>query len=102
MLILSLMQFCCCYLLLFRILCQCGMDVSAMDFDGWTPLHAAAHWGQGEACRILAEQLCNMEVRSNAVRPKKLAFFIGELNDVNPNYVFNMCFAFFPCCFFVK
>lgn len=38
-----------------------------MDLDGWTPLHAAAHWGQGEACRILAEQLCNMEARSNAV-----------------------------------
>ncbi|XP_063739348.1 protein phosphatase 1 regulatory subunit 12C isoform X2 [Eleginops maclovinus] len=49
-----------------KILCQCGLDVSAKDFDGWTPLHAAAHWGQGEACRILAEQLCNMESRSNA------------------------------------
>ncbi|TDH16566.1 hypothetical protein EPR50_G00020750 [Perca flavescens] len=49
-----------------KILCQCGLDVSAMDFDGWTPLHAAAHWGQGEACRVLAEQLCNMEARSNA------------------------------------
>lgn len=47
------------------------MDVSAIDFDGWTPLHAAAHWGQGEACRILAEQLCNMEARSNAVRPQQ-------------------------------
>lgn len=58
-------------LVLSRILCQCGLDVSAMDFDGWTPLHAAAHWGQGEACYILAEQLCNMESRSNAVRPKK-------------------------------
>lgn len=55
-----------------RILCQCGLDVSAMDFDGWTPLHAAAHWGQGEACRILAEQLCNMEARSNAVRLNKI------------------------------
>ncbi|XP_026158200.1 protein phosphatase 1 regulatory subunit 12C isoform X2 [Mastacembelus armatus] len=54
------------YLEALKILCQCGLDVSAMDFDGWTPLHAAAHWGQGEACRILAEQLCNMEVRSNA------------------------------------
>lgn len=53
-----------------RILCQCGLDVSAMDFDGWTPLHAAAHWGQGEACRVLAEHLCNMEARSNAVRPR--------------------------------
>lgn len=57
-------------LALSRILCQCGLDVSAMDFDGWTPLHAAAHWSQGEACHILAEQLCNMEARSNAVRPK--------------------------------
>ncbi|KAF0037876.1 hypothetical protein F2P81_010750 [Scophthalmus maximus] len=54
------------YLEALKILCQCGLDVSAMDFDGWTPLHAAAHWGQGEACYILAEQLCNMESRSNA------------------------------------
>uniref|UniRef100_G3Q2A9 cGMP-dependent protein kinase interacting domain-containing protein n=1 Tax=Gasterosteus aculeatus aculeatus TaxID=481459 RepID=G3Q2A9_GASAC len=54
------------YLEALKILCQCGLDVSAMDLDGWTPLHAAAHWGQGEACRILAEQLCNMEARSNA------------------------------------
>ncbi|XP_077381714.1 protein phosphatase 1 regulatory subunit 12C isoform X1 [Festucalex cinctus] len=49
-----------------KLLCQCGLDVSAMDFDGWTPLHAAAHWGQGEACHILAEQMCNMEARSSA------------------------------------
>ncbi|KAM7009986.1 protein phosphatase 1 regulatory subunit 12C isoform 2-T2 [Tautogolabrus adspersus] len=54
------------YLEALKILCQCGLDVSAVDFDGWTPLHAAAHWGQGEACRVLAEQLCNMEARSNA------------------------------------
>ncbi|XP_078019948.1 protein phosphatase 1 regulatory subunit 12C isoform X1 [Epinephelus lanceolatus] len=54
------------YLEALKILCQCGLDVSAMDSDGWTPLHAAAHWGQGEACRILAEHLCNMEARSNA------------------------------------
>ncbi|XP_049577661.1 protein phosphatase 1 regulatory subunit 12C isoform X1 [Syngnathus scovelli] len=49
-----------------KLLCQCGLDVSAMDFDGWTPLHAAAHWGQGEACHILAEQMCNMEARSSS------------------------------------
>lgn len=52
------------------------MDVSAVDFDGWTPLHAAAHWGQAEACRILAEKLCNMEVRSNAVRSQLLTVAI--------------------------
>nr|XP_057921252.1 protein phosphatase 1 regulatory subunit 12C [Doryrhamphus excisus] len=54
------------YLEALKLLCQCGLDVSAMDFDGWTPLHAAAHWGQGEACCILAEHMCNMEARSNA------------------------------------
>ncbi|XP_061882708.1 protein phosphatase 1 regulatory subunit 12C [Entelurus aequoreus] len=54
------------YLEALKLLCQCGLDVSAMDFDGWTPLHAAAHWGQGEACHILTEQMCNMEARSNA------------------------------------
>lgn len=62
--------------MLSRILCQVGLDVSAVDFDGWTPLHAAAHWGQGEACRILAEQLCNMEARSNGVRPKNIKTFL--------------------------
>ncbi|XP_056136128.1 protein phosphatase 1 regulatory subunit 12C [Lampris incognitus] len=53
------------YLEAIKLLCQCGLDVSAVDYDGWTPLHAAAHWGQGEACQILAEQLCDMEARSN-------------------------------------
>uniref|UniRef100_A0A8C6SLB1 Protein phosphatase 1, regulatory subunit 12C n=1 Tax=Neogobius melanostomus TaxID=47308 RepID=A0A8C6SLB1_9GOBI len=54
------------YLEALKMLCQCGIDVSAKDNDGWTPLHAAAHWGQSEACQILAEQLCNMESRSNS------------------------------------
>ncbi|CAL1602214.1 unnamed protein product [Knipowitschia caucasica] len=54
------------YLEALKILCQCGLDVSAKDNDGWTPLHAAAHWGQGDACQVLAEQLCNMEARSNS------------------------------------
>ncbi|CAL8333442.1 unnamed protein product [Lota lota] len=53
------------YLEAIKLLCQCGLDVSAVDCDGWTPLHAAAHWGQAEACCILAEQLCNMEAHSN-------------------------------------
>lgn len=54
-----------------RLLCQCGLDVSAKDVDGWTPLHAAAHWGQSEACCLLAEQLCDMEARSNGVRNER-------------------------------
>uniref|UniRef100_A0A8C5Q681 Protein phosphatase 1 regulatory subunit 12B n=1 Tax=Leptobrachium leishanense TaxID=445787 RepID=A0A8C5Q681_9ANUR len=44
-----------------RLLLQLGFDVDARDFDGWTPLHAAAHWGQPDACRLLCEALCDME-----------------------------------------
>ncbi|XP_066520456.1 protein phosphatase 1 regulatory subunit 12C-like [Hoplias malabaricus] len=53
------------YLEAIKLLCLCGLDVSAKDWDGWTPLHAAAHWGQREACSLLAEQLCDMEAHSN-------------------------------------
>ncbi|XP_071360694.1 protein phosphatase 1 regulatory subunit 12C isoform X1 [Trachinotus anak] len=80
------------YLEALKILCQCGLDVSAMDFDGWTPLHAAAHWGQGEACRILAEHLCNMESRSNAgqtpfdVADESVEELLEELSQKQANW----------------
>ncbi|XP_060948127.1 protein phosphatase 1 regulatory subunit 12C isoform X2 [Limanda limanda] len=80
------------YLEALKILCQCGLDVSAMDFDGWTPLHAAAHWGQDEACRILAEQLCNMESRSNAgqtpfdVADESVEDLLEELSQKQANW----------------
>ncbi|XP_076152888.1 protein phosphatase 1 regulatory subunit 12A isoform X1 [Alosa pseudoharengus] len=45
-----------------KLLIQAGYDVNIKDYDGWSPLHAAAHWGKEEACRILVEQLCDMEV----------------------------------------
>ncbi|XP_048863281.1 protein phosphatase 1 regulatory subunit 12A-like isoform X8 [Brienomyrus brachyistius] len=44
-----------------KLLIQAGYDVNIKDFDGWTPLHAAAHWGKEEACRILVEKLCDMD-----------------------------------------
>ncbi|TKS69295.1 Protein phosphatase 1 regulatory subunit 12C [Collichthys lucidus] len=80
------------YIEALKILCQCGLDVSAMDFDGWTPLHAAAHWGQGEACRVLAEQLCNMEARSNAgqspfdVADESVEELLEELSQKQANW----------------
>ncbi|XP_017297110.1 protein phosphatase 1 regulatory subunit 12C [Kryptolebias marmoratus] len=80
------------YLEALKILCQCGIDVSATDFDGWTPLHAAAHWGQGEACRVLAEQLCNMEARSNGgqtpfdVADESVSELLEELSQKQANW----------------
>lgn len=51
----------------FRLLIQAGYDVNIKDYDGWTPLHAAAHWGKEEACRILVDNLCDMETVNKVV-----------------------------------
>lgn len=53
---------------LLRLLIQAGYDLDVQDHDGWTPLHAAAHWGVKEACSVLAEALCDMDVRNKLVR----------------------------------
>ncbi|XP_061107181.1 protein phosphatase 1 regulatory subunit 12A isoform X2 [Conger conger] len=44
-----------------KLLIQAGYDVNIKDFDGWTPIHAAAHWGKEESCRILVDNLCDMD-----------------------------------------
>ena len=46
------------------ILLQAGAPVNSQDFDGWTPLHAAAHWAQREACEILCDNYANMEIKN--------------------------------------
>ena len=38
--------------------------MNVQDHDGWTPLHAAAHWGQREACELLCENYANMDVKN--------------------------------------
>ncbi|XP_043098068.1 protein phosphatase 1 regulatory subunit 12C [Puntigrus tetrazona] len=80
------------YLEAIKLLCQCGLDVSAKDYDGWTPLHAAAHWGQSEACRLLAEQLCDMEAHSNGgqtpfdVADESVESLLEELSQRQANW----------------
>ena len=51
----------------FRVLLQGGANVDAQDFDGWTALHAAAHWGQKEACEMLVEDFCDMDMKNFVV-----------------------------------
>ncbi|XP_075886072.1 protein phosphatase 1 regulatory subunit 12A isoform X4 [Nelusetta ayraudi] len=50
------------YLEVLKLLIQAGYEVNIKDYDGWTPLHAAAHWGKEEACRILVENQCDMDL----------------------------------------
>nr|CAD7404591.1 unnamed protein product [Timema poppensis] len=46
------------------VLLQAGADVNNHDNDGWTPLHAAAYWGQKEACELLVENFCDMDIKN--------------------------------------
>ncbi|XP_066139652.1 protein phosphatase 1 regulatory subunit 12A isoform X2 [Euwallacea fornicatus] len=52
------------YVDVIKILLQCGADIDAQDVDGWSPLHAAAHWGQEEACRLLVDNLADLESKN--------------------------------------
>ncbi|XP_066266062.1 protein phosphatase 1 regulatory subunit 12A-like isoform X4 [Branchiostoma lanceolatum] len=54
------------YIKVMQLLIQAGVPINAVDNDGWTPLHAAAHWGQKEACEVLAESMCNMNIANYA------------------------------------
>lgn len=53
------------------MLLRCGVDVNSRDVDGWTPLHAAAHWGQEEVCGLLADSMCDMGAVNNVVRHRE-------------------------------
>ena len=52
------------YVRVMALLVQAEAPVNCQDLDGWTPMHAAAHWGQREACQILADHYANLEVRN--------------------------------------
>ena len=52
------------YMKVINLLIQSGMEVNIQDYDGWTPLHAAAHWAQREACELLADNYSNMELKN--------------------------------------
>ncbi|KAM6960869.1 protein phosphatase 1 regulatory subunit 12A [Aplochiton taeniatus] len=74
------------YIEVLKVLLQCpGLDVDSRDCDGWTALHAAAHWGQEEVCSLLADHMCDMAAVSNVgqspldVADEKLVDTLEEL-----------------------
>ncbi|XP_015042688.2 protein phosphatase 1 regulatory subunit 12B isoform X17 [Drosophila pseudoobscura] len=66
-------------------------NVDRQDNDGWTPLHAASHWGQQETSRMLVESLADMDIRNYAgqscidVADRKIVKFLEELRAKNRN-----------------
>ncbi|XP_057314550.1 protein phosphatase 1 regulatory subunit 12A-like isoform X2 [Hydractinia symbiolongicarpus] len=57
------------------LLLQIGnIDVNVRDNDGWTPLHAAVHWGSKTACELLTEAGADFELKnSNGQTPCDLS-----------------------------
>ncbi|XP_055888707.1 protein phosphatase 1 regulatory subunit 12C-like isoform X8 [Biomphalaria glabrata] len=80
------------YLKVMSLLLEAGVDVNAEDFDGWTPLHAAAHWGQEEACKLLVENMCDMEHKNKAghtafdLADKDMLTLLEELKEKQTSY----------------
>lgn len=69
------------------LLMEAGVDINSEDHDGWTPLHAAAHWGQEEACRVLVENMCDMMHKNKAVSMINVASHCGT-----PDLLERFCF----------
>uniref|UniRef100_A0A672NSM2 Protein phosphatase 1 regulatory subunit 12A-like n=2 Tax=Sinocyclocheilus grahami TaxID=75366 RepID=A0A672NSM2_SINGR len=73
------------YIEVLKVLLKCGIDVDSRDSDGWTAFHAATHWGQEEACTLLAEHMCDMNAVSNVgqtpldVADENIVENLGEL-----------------------
>lgn len=89
----------------FSILLKAGADVNSQDYDGWTPLHAAAHWGQEETCKLLVEHMCDMQLKNNAVRKYTLsgtcvhsfshAHFLQNLHWFGNHFIWKMIVKIF-------
>lgn len=64
-------NFLCFFKILHSQIIKAGANINVTDVDGWTALHAAAHWGQKEACEILLENNCDTSIKDSCVSSKE-------------------------------
>jgi ankyrin repeat protein len=60
----------------FRLLIRAGANINSIDNDGWTPLHAAAHWDKHDVIKYLMEKNADLDAKNYAVRT---IFYLLEL-----------------------
>ena len=46
---------------------RAGANINAVDNDGWTPLHAAAHWDKHDVIRFLLDRNADLDAKNYAV-----------------------------------
>ncbi len=56
---------------MFSILIRAGANIHSVDNDGWTPLHAAAHWDKHDVIKFLLDRNANLDAKNYAVKIKK-------------------------------
>jgi ankyrin repeat protein len=56
-----------CLLYLSSLLIRAGANLNSVDNDGWTPLHAAAHWDKHDVMKYLVERHANLDLKNYAV-----------------------------------
>jgi ankyrin repeat protein len=56
------------FVIYFRLLIRAGANVNSIDNDGWTPLHAAAHWDKHDVIKYLIEKNADLDAKNYAVR----------------------------------
>jgi ankyrin repeat protein len=53
--------------IIFSVLLRAGANINSVDNDGWTPLHAAAHWDKHDVMTFLLDRNADLDAKNYAV-----------------------------------